>query len=102
MYIQETDFKGKWEIHQGMYSYEKINAYITRYTPIYMSQLLGPKLYEKYLVSPTDPCFEAITNPFVEEGNYDWHRGVFGEVLFSLQFMVKYANQVRYRKPPQA
>lgn len=68
MYIQETDFKGKWEIHQGMYSYEKINGYITRYTPIYMTQLLGAELYKKYLNDQgASPCFIKINEPFVEE-----------------------------------
>lgn len=68
MYIQPTDFKGKWEIHQGMYSYEKINGYINRYTPIYMTQLLGAELYKRYIADASvSPCFKKINDPFVEE-----------------------------------
>lgn len=68
MYIQPNDFGGKWEIHQGMYSYEKVLGYIDRYTPIYMTQLLGAELYKRYIAdNGSSPCFDKINLPFVEE-----------------------------------
>lgn len=68
MYIQPSDFVGKWEIHQGMYSSQNLVDYINRYTPIYMSELLGAELYKRYLNDQgQSPCFIKINEPFVED-----------------------------------
>lgn len=55
-YVNISDFTGKFEVHQGMYSNNDLNDYIQRYELDYLKQLFGVPLYNEYYAN-------AITNP---------------------------------------
>jgi hypothetical protein len=85
-YINRSDFKGKFEIHQGMYDLNNIDAYIEKYELRYLVELLGVDLFNSFFADanaqpnhiPTDPFYKYICEPFkFQNGMQYW------EILFS-------------------
>jgi hypothetical protein len=87
-YLTPQDFKGKFELHTGMYVNATIQDYIDRYEPIYLMNLLGAKLYDQYVADmgvfniPISPNFQYIFNPFHE--NYAFNRLIISQGIIDM------------------
>jgi len=71
-----VDFTGKYELHKGAYTTNKLQAYIDKYEPRYLKELFGITLYNEFysdliLVNgeyiPQSPNFQVLFNPFAED-----------------------------------
>jgi hypothetical protein len=76
MIVSIGDFTGKYELHTGIYDQSKITAYIAKYEPRYMRELLGAQLYEDFVSDidqqsnePKSPNFQTLYNPFAVDVN---------------------------------
>jgi hypothetical protein len=69
-----SDFgAGKYELHTGMYTVDKLQDYIDRYEARYLIDLLGATLYAEFIADlvagvPQSPKFEVIFNALSVEG----------------------------------
>ena len=85
-YINRDDFKGKFEIHQGMYDLNNIDFYIEKYELRYLVEMLGVELYNSYYADanaqpdhiPTDPLFKFIYEPFQYQDSFQGY-----DILYS-------------------
>jgi hypothetical protein len=70
MFLTPSDFKGKFELHTGMYDQNKLVDYIARYEKRYLIDLLGAEFYNEFISDldenfiPSSPNFQFIFNPF--------------------------------------
>ncbi len=67
--VKPQDFIDKYELSVGMYSTNKLTAYITKYTERYLVNLMGAKMFKEFesdLLNdvPRSPNFLEIFNPF--------------------------------------
>lgn len=73
LFVTISDFTGKFALSTGMYANTNIQSYIDRYEDIYLSELLGIKLYNQFIADlnisnvPVTAKFTKIFNPFKEE-----------------------------------
>jgi len=72
LFLSNSDFTDKFEIHQGMYDTQKLTDYIDRYEEIYLNELLGINLFNDFkadLVNgvPQNASYVFIFNPFKYE-----------------------------------
>lgn len=71
--VSTSDFSGKYQLPKDQYSVVAIQAYIDKYTPLYLARLLGAGLSTELIedigegTEPTNPVFEAIFNPFMQD-----------------------------------
>jgi hypothetical protein len=79
MILSVADFTGKYELHTGMYDQNKIQAYIDKYEPRYLRQLLGVDLAADFVADlnnqqiPRSPNFLEIYNPFAYDSGYNFY-----------------------------
>jgi hypothetical protein len=79
MILSVADFIGKYELHTGMYDQNKIQAYIDKYEPRYLRQLLGVDLAADFVGDlnnqqiPKSPNFLEIYNPFAFDSGYNFY-----------------------------
>ena len=72
-FVTSSEFNNKFELSVGMYSDDKIQAYIDRYEESYLVQLLGVELYNLFIADldvsnvPQASRFVKIFNPFNEQ-----------------------------------
>lgn len=69
MLLTSDDFVNKYELSVGMYSDNKLDAYIQKYEERYLVHLLGSKLYQDFIDDldanvPKSPNFKKIFDPF--------------------------------------
>lgn len=76
MIVSIGDFTGKYEVHTGIYDQSKLTAYIAKYEPRYMRELLGAQLYTDFVSDldqqsnePKSPNFQTLYNPFAVDVN---------------------------------
>lgn len=76
MITQVGDFTGKYELHTGIYDSAKLQAYIDKYEPLYLTELFGATLYASFVADldqqtqiPQSPNFLFFYNPFSEDVN---------------------------------
>lgn len=76
MIVSIGDFTGKYELHTGIYDQGKITAYIAKYEPRYMRELLGAQMYTDFVSDldqqtnePKSPNFQTLYNPFAVDVN---------------------------------
>ena len=67
--VKPQDFIDKYELSVGMYSTNKLTAYITKYTERYLVNLMGAKMFNEFETDllndvPRSPNFLEIFNPF--------------------------------------
>lgn len=80
MFITVADFTNKYELHTGMYDQNKIQAYIDKYVPRYLRQLLGVDLYNDFIADldsndyPQSPNFVDIYEPFAYDSGYNFYQ----------------------------
>jgi hypothetical protein len=72
MFLEVSDFTGKFQLHTGMYDQSKLESYIERYEKKYLVQLFGVELYNDFMGDidagmPQSPNFIKIFNPFNEQ-----------------------------------
>ena len=48
LFVTINDFTGKFALSTGMYANTNIQSYIDRYEDIYLTELLGVKLYSRF------------------------------------------------------
>lgn len=81
MLIETTDFVGKFELTQNMFTNERIQSYIDKYEKYYMTLLLGVTEYANFVNdldvnnTPQSPIYELIYNPL----QYDYD----GDIIYS-------------------
>lgn len=69
MIVNSSDFVNKFELAVNQFNESKIDAYIDRYEPYYLSQLLGKELKDLFISDldvnniPQTPIYETIYNP---------------------------------------
>lgn len=79
MILSVADFINKYELHTGMYDQNKIQAYINKYEPRYLRQLLGVDLAADFVADfnnqqiPNSPNFLEIYNPFAFDSGYNFY-----------------------------
>lgn len=87
-YLTPIDFKGKFELHTGMYASANIQEYIDRYEPLYLMQLFGAKMYDDYVSDmgvlniPMSPNYEFLFNPFHE--NYAFNQLIVSQGIIDM------------------
>lgn len=70
MFLEPSDFTGKYKLSTGTFSVNKLNDYIARYELKYARELLGVTLYNEFLSDldvndvPQSPNFLKIYEPF--------------------------------------
>lgn len=78
-YVNTTDFVGKYQISQGIYNTSMINDFIDKFEVIYLQEMLGVELYNKFKADadlnaptyvPTDPIYKKLFEPFTEQESY--------------------------------
>ncbi len=67
--VKPQDFIDKYELSVGMYSTNKLTAYITKYTERYLVNLMGAKMFQQFEADllndvPRSPNFLEIFDPF--------------------------------------
>jgi hypothetical protein len=72
MFLEVSDFTGKFQLHTGMYDKTKLESYIERYEKKYLVQLFGVELYNDFMGDlnggiPQSPNFIKVFNPFNEQ-----------------------------------
>ena len=72
LFVTINDFTGKFAISTGMYANTNIQSYIDRYEDIYLTELLGVKLYNLFIADlvsnvPVTAKYTKIFNAFKEE-----------------------------------
>jgi hypothetical protein len=72
LFVNNSDFTDKFELHTGMFDTQKLTEYIDRYEEIYLNELLGIKLYNDFkadLVAgvPQNASYVFIFNEFKYE-----------------------------------
>lgn len=69
LFLSNSDFKDKFELHAGMYDINKLTNYIDRYEEIYLNELLGINLFNDFksnlvLGVPQDTSYYFIFEDF--------------------------------------
>lgn len=71
MFLEPSDFVGKFELHKGMYSQPNLVDYIDRYERKYLIDLFGAELFDEFVAdldpitkTPKSPSFQFLFNPF--------------------------------------
>lgn len=81
LYVNVSDFTGKFEVHQGMYANNDLNDYIQRYELDYLKQLFGIAMYNEYYANaianppsniPTLAKFNYLYHPFDYQNTDDF------------------------------
>jgi len=72
LFVTISDFTGKFALSTGMYANTNIQSYIDRYEDIYLTELLGVKLYNLFIADlvsnvPVTAKYTKIFNAFKEE-----------------------------------
>ena len=72
LFVTINDFTGKFALSTGMYANTNIQSYIDRYEDIYLTELLGVKLYNLFIADlvsnvPVTAKYTKIFNAFKEE-----------------------------------
>ena len=72
LFVTINDFTGKFALSTGMYANTNIQSYIDRYEDIYLTELLGVKLYDLFIADlvsnvPVTAKYTKIFNAFKEE-----------------------------------
>jgi hypothetical protein len=72
--LTPQDFTGKYKLHTGMYATPDIQAYIDKYVPRYLRELLGVDLYDSFVLdfdnvlnTPRSKNFKKIYFPLAED-----------------------------------
>lgn len=81
-YVNDTDFTGKFEISQGLYTNNNLNDYISRYELKYLKELLGIELFNLYYA---DADAQPNKIPSIQRFNF-----IYGP--FDYQFSKAYGN----------
>jgi len=90
LFVNNSYFTDKFELHTGMFDTQKLTEYIDRYEEIYLNELLGIKLYNDFkadLVNgvPQNTTYVFIFNEFkyetairliISRGMKDMHIGL--------------------------
>lgn len=72
MFVNVSDFTGKYELHTGMFDNAKLLDYISIYEQRYLVELFGAELYNDFVADldisnvPQSPNFQFVFNPFYE------------------------------------
>jgi len=72
LFVTISDFTSKFALSTGMYANTNIQSYIDRYEDIYLTELLGIKLYNQFIADltagvPMTAKYTKIFNSFKEE-----------------------------------
>ena len=72
LFVTISDFTSKFALSTGMYANTNIQSYNDRYEYIYLTELLGIKLYNQFIADltagvPVTAKYTKIFNPFKEE-----------------------------------
>jgi len=75
MFLDTEDFINKFELSTGMFTMNKLIAYIERYEKEYLVSLLGVDLYNEFMTDlnmglPQSPNFDALYNAINEDWNH--------------------------------
>ena len=80
MIVATGDFTGKFALSKGMYNVADYQAYIDKYEPQYLKELLGVELYDEFIIDltlgggvPTEALFLTIFEPL----NFDYNFRVY-------------------------